>query len=94
MSVVLISIRKLLADILRIYSIGKGNQVQLMDFIINNGESLGVPFKYNFLPAQKGGVAVTYADTADLKQLGCKVETLLGVGMPKFIKCFKGYYKK
>ena len=92
--IALASTRELSQDIFKIYNIGKGNPDQLMDFIKNIEESLEVPFNYNFLPAQKGDVAVTFADTTALEQLGYKAETPLEVGIPKFIKWFKEYYKK
>lgn len=50
----------------RVYNIGHGSPVKLMDFITALESALGVEAKKNFMPMQPGDVYATYADTQDL----------------------------
>ncbi|MEO0369653.1 MAG: NAD-dependent epimerase/dehydratase family protein [Pseudomonadota bacterium] len=52
----------------RIYNIGRGEPVQLMDFIEALSEGLKVEAKINYLPMQAGDVPRTMADTTALKK--------------------------
>ncbi len=42
---------------------------------------------------QKGDVVTTYSNTSEIEKLGYKATTPLELGIPKFIKWFKKYYK-
>jgi len=47
-----------------------------MDFIHILEKELSIPFKYNFMPSQKGDVVVTYADTKAIENLVIKPRLL------------------
>lgn len=74
----------------RIFNIGCSKPVQLMDFINEIENALGVEAKKIFLPMQQGDVLQTYADTSKLeKEVGYKPSTSLHDGIVKFIDWFK-----
>ena len=52
----------------KIYNIGRGEPVQLMDYIKQLSHHLGVEAKINFLPMQDGDVPRTLADTSELQK--------------------------
>jgi UDP-glucuronate 4-epimerase len=74
----------------RIFNIGCSKPVQLMDFINEIEQALGIEAKKIFLPMQQGDVLQTYADTSKLeKEVGYKPSTSLHDGIVKFIDWFK-----
>jgi UDP-glucuronate 4-epimerase len=78
----------------KIYNIGNGNPIKLMDFIEAMEKILGKKAKKNFLPMQPGDVKSTYADINDLKNdFGYKPNTSIEIGVSKFIEWYKMYYK-
>jgi len=78
----------------KVYNIGNGSPVKLMDFIEAIEEILGKKAKKNLLPMQPGDVPSTWADTTDLeKNLGYKPYTPVKEGIAKFIEWYKGFYK-
>ena len=78
----------------KIYNIGNGSPVKLMDFIEAIEEILGIEAKKNLLPMQPGDVASTYADTTALERdLGYKPYTNVKEGIAKFIEWYKVYKK-
>jgi UDP-glucuronate 4-epimerase len=79
----------------KIYNIGNGNPVKLMDFIYAIEEKLQKTAKKKFLPMQAGDVAKTYADTEDLKKaVDYKPLTKIEDGVNNFINWYLEYYKK
>lgn len=87
----------------KIYNIGKGSPVNLLDFVDILQEELvavGVlPSDYNFsvhkrlVAMQPGDVPVTYADTTELeKNFGYRPNTDLRTGLHNFALWYKGYY--
>lgn len=77
-----------------IFNLGYGAPMRLMQFIEILENSLGKKAKKNFLPIQKGDVFVTYADISKAKKmLKWQPETLLKVGVGKFVRWYKDYYK-
>jgi UDP-glucuronate 4-epimerase len=77
----------------RIYNIGNGSPVKLLDFINAIETSLGIEAKKNMLPMQPGDVPVTYADTTPLEQdFGYKPSTPLRDGLRAFAEWYKKYY--
>ncbi len=79
----------------KIYNIGNGNPVQLMDYVKAVETALGKDAKKNFMPMQPGDVQKTYADVDSLKKdFGYKPNTTINVGVTKFIDWYKMYYKK
>jgi len=78
----------------KVYNIGNGSPVKLMDFIEAVEETLGKKAKKNFLPMQPGDVPSTWADTADLEnELGYKPYTDVKEGIRKFVEWYKKFYK-
>ncbi|GAB6045594.1 NAD-dependent epimerase [Caminibacter profundus] len=78
----------------KIYNIGNGSPVNLMDFISAIEEILGKEAKKTLLPMQPGDVPSTYADTTDLeKDLGYKPYTPIKEGVSKFIEWYREFYK-
>lgn len=74
----------------RVYNIGCSKPVQLMDFINEIENAIGIEAKKVFLPMQQGDVFQTYADTSKLeKEVGYKPSTSLHDGIGKFIEWFR-----
>ncbi len=77
----------------KVYNIGNGSPVKLMDFIEAIEETLGKKAKKNLLPMQPGDVPSTWADTTDLeKDLGYKPYTPVKEGIKKFIEWYRKFY--
>jgi len=77
----------------KLYNIGNGNPVNLMDFIEVIEKSLGKKAQKNFLPLQKGDVVSTWADTTALeKDTGYKPDTSIKEGVNKFVDWYLEYY--
>jgi len=78
----------------KVYNIGNGSPVRLMDFIEAIEETLGIKAKKNLLPMQPGDVASTWADTSHIeKDLGYKPYTDVREGIKKFIEWYRWFYK-
>ncbi|MFA0357245.1 NAD-dependent epimerase [Vibrio breoganii] len=78
----------------RVYNIGHGSPVKLMEYIEALEEALGVEAKKNFMPMQPGDVYATYADTEDLfKATGYKPQVKVKEGVKAFADWYKGYYQ-
>ena len=74
----------------RVYNIGCGHPVKLMDFISELENAIGIKAKINFMPMQPGDVYTTYADTTRLeKEVGYKPQVELKEGISKFIEWYK-----
>ena len=77
----------------KVYNIGNGSPVKLMDFIEAIEKTLGKKAKKNLLPMQPGDVPSTWADTIDLeKDLGYKPYTPIKEGIAKFIEWYREFY--
>ncbi|CAM3940676.1 NAD-dependent epimerase [Xenorhabdus thuongxuanensis] len=77
----------------KIYNIGNGSPVNLMDYITALENSLGIKAIKNMLPMQPGDVYSTWADTEDLfKATGYKPSTNISDGVEQFIQWYKQYY--
>ena len=77
----------------RIFNIGNGNPVKLLDFVESLEESLGIEAKKNFMTMQPGDVYQTYADTQDLFAItGYKPKVGIREGVSEFITWFKWFY--
>lgn len=74
----------------KIYNIGCSSPVQLMDFISEIENALGIEARKIFLPMQQGDVLKTYADTSKLeRECGYRPSTTLHEGIGRFIDWFK-----
>ena len=78
----------------RIYNIGNNQPVELMHFIEVIENTLDKKAKKNLLPLQPGDVPATYANIDDLiRDTGFKPSTPLEVGIPRFIKWYRDFFK-
>ena len=74
----------------KIYNIGCGHPMQLMDFIGEMEQALGREARKVYLPMQQGDVYQTYADTSRLEQeVGYKPKISLHEGIGRFIEWYK-----
>ncbi|WP_422767101.1 NAD-dependent epimerase [Photobacterium leiognathi subsp. mandapamensis] len=79
----------------RVYNIGHGSPVKLMDYIEALEEALGIEAKKNFMDMQPGDVYMTYADTEDLfKATSYKPEVKVKEGVKAFVDWYREYYQK
>ncbi|WP_345852121.1 NAD-dependent epimerase [Shewanella algae] len=79
----------------RVYNIGNGSPVRLLDFISELEAALGQKAEKILLPMQDGDVQATWADTEDLfKAVAYKPQVGISEGVKAFADWFKRYYKK
>ena len=77
----------------KVYNIGRGESVALLDFIQCLGESLGVEPKLNLLPMQAGDVVKTMADTNALKKdFSYQPTVSIEEGTRLFANWYKSYF--
>lgn len=78
----------------KIYNIGNGHPVKLLDFINSLENSLGIKADKNMLPMQPGDVYATWADTEDFfKVTGYRPVVNVQEGVDCFVKWYRDYYK-
>ncbi|PKH05365.1 NAD-dependent epimerase [Moritella sp. Urea-trap-13] len=78
----------------RVYNIGHGSPVKLMDYIEALEDSLGIKAKKNFMPMQPGDVYATYADTQDLfAATGYTSKVKVKEGVKAFVDWYRDFYK-
>ena len=78
----------------RLYNIGHGNPVNLLDFVKTLEKHLGKDAEKIYMPMQPGDVEVTWADTVALeKDVGYTANTDLDTGIKAFAQWFKAYNK-
>ena len=76
----------------RIYNIGHGSPVNLLDFIHTIEQTLGKKAQLNMLPMQAGDVAETFADITLLrKQFNYQPQTPVSEGVKQFVYWYKEY---
>ncbi|QUJ67292.1 NAD-dependent epimerase [Photobacterium sp. GJ3] len=77
----------------RVYNLGHGQPVQLMDFITALEQALGREAMKRYLPMQPGDVYATYADTQDLfEATGFHPQVSVPEGVQKFVAWYLDYY--
>ncbi|WP_010255484.1 NAD-dependent epimerase [Treponema primitia] len=77
----------------RVYNIGNGAPVRLLDFIHALEEELGMEAKKNMLPIQPGDVPATWADCNALEQdTGYRPQTSIREGIKHFVTWYKSFY--
>ncbi|MGN8158829.1 NAD-dependent epimerase [Salinisphaera sp. RV14] len=77
----------------RIYNIGNGNPVPLMDYINRLEECLGITAEKEMLPMQAGDIEATHADVHGLfEAVGYRPETTVDEGVKKFVDWYQSYY--
>jgi UDP-glucuronate 4-epimerase len=79
----------------RIYNIGNGSRVKLMDYIETLEDCLGIKANYQMLPMQDGDVHTTNADISRLKtEFGFQPKTDVKTGLQAFVDWYRDYYDK
>lgn len=76
-----------------IYNIGRGEQVQLMDFIKEIEKNFGREAVMKMLPKHPADTQETWSDTTKLQALGWKPTTSISEGVEKFAEWYRNYYK-
>ncbi len=77
----------------RVYNIGNGRPVKLLEFITTLEKHLGKKAKMNMMPMQPGDVEATWADTSALeKDVGYRPSTDLDRGIGEFVKWYREFY--
>ncbi len=77
----------------RVYNIGNGKPVNLMDFISALEETLGKTAQKEMLTMQAGDVPATWADTIALERdTGYRPGTDIRDGIIRFVDWYKSYY--
>tara|TARA_B100001057_G_C22737467_1_gene906387 strand:- start:204 stop:1226 length:1023 start_codon:yes stop_codon:yes gene_type:complete len=83
------------SSLFKVYNIGNGKPVKLLDFIDLIERKLALKAKKNMLPKQPGDVNQTWADTVKLENdYGYQTKFSLDFGLSKFISWYNDYYKK
>ncbi|MCR5029529.1 MAG: NAD-dependent epimerase/dehydratase family protein [Fibrobacter sp.] len=78
----------------RLYNIGRGQPIKLMDFIATLEKNFGKVAEKIMMPMQPGDVEITWADTEALeKDIGYKPSIDLDTGIARFAEWFKSYNK-
>ncbi|ACH64961.1 UDP-glucuronate 5'-epimerase [Aliivibrio fischeri MJ11] len=79
----------------KIYNVGHGSPINLIDFVKAIESELGIIAKKNFRGMQPGDVYQTYADTQDLfDATGYKPKVTLKEGVAEFITWYRDFYGK
>ncbi len=77
----------------RIFNIGNGAPIKLMEFIGELERAFGRKAKLNLLPMQPGDVVDTWADTSALEAaIGFKPATSITNGIDQFANWYRTYY--
>ncbi|MDR9366374.1 MAG: NAD-dependent epimerase [Balneolaceae bacterium] len=77
----------------QLFNIGYGSPVNLMDFIHEIEENLGIQAQKNMMDLQPGDVPKTWADIEPLNKLtGFRPQVSVKEGVKKFINWYKKYY--
>ncbi len=78
----------------RVYNIGRGAPVELMDFIRTLEKHIGKKAELNFMPIQAGDVEGTWCDVTSLaRAVGYEPKVSLEEGLARTVDWFRGYYK-
>ena len=78
----------------KIYNLGNGSPVQLMDFIATVERATDTKADIKFMPMQPGDVTKTFADISEAKQnLQYNPTTSLEQGIEQYVAWFREYYK-
>ncbi|QDX30579.1 NAD-dependent epimerase [Dickeya poaceiphila] len=78
----------------RLYNIGHGSPVRLMDFVTALESALGREAVKNFMPMQAGDVYQTYADTSDLFAVtGYRPQVGVEDGVRAFVDWYQDFYQ-
>lgn len=77
----------------RIFNVGNGSPISLVDFIGAIERALGIEARKRYRPMQAGDVRITFANVEKLEEaVGFRPSTPLGKGIRKFVQWYKRYY--
>jgi UDP-glucuronate 4-epimerase len=76
-----------------IYNIGNSRAEELMTFIREIENNLGMKAEMRMLPIQPGDVPATVADIERIQRLGYKPTTNIDEGIRKFVEWYRWYYR-
>ena len=77
----------------RLFNIGNGAPIELMDFITAIERELGIEAKKNMMPIQPGDVPATWADCTALEAaVGYRPNTNVWDGIRKFVAWYREFY--
>lgn len=77
----------------RVYNIGNGAPVDLMDYVRALEDTLQIEAKVTRLPLQPGDAVATHADTTRLEAAtGFRPHTDIADGVARFVDWYRGYY--
>lgn len=77
----------------RLYNVGNGQPVELLEIIALLEEALGKKAKRNMLPLQPGDVPATFADSTDFEKVtGFKPRTSIRDGVREFVEWYRSFY--
>ena len=78
----------------RLFNIGRGETIQLMDFIATLEKHIGRKAELNMMGMQAGDVEGTWCDVSSLERaVGYRPKVSLDEGIEKTVTWFKAYYK-
>ncbi|WP_338805574.1 NAD-dependent epimerase [Pseudomonas chlororaphis] len=78
----------------RLYNIGLGSPVRLLDFVGCIEAAIGVEAVKRYLPLQPGDVLQTWADVDDFaRRVNFQPSTPLSVGARHFVEWYRDYYR-
>ena len=78
----------------RVFNIGNGNPIKLLDFIESLENCLGIEAKKNFMPMQPGDVYKTYAEVEDLFEVtGHRPKVSVEDGVKRFVEWYQAFYR-
>ncbi|MFW0755157.1 NAD-dependent epimerase [Pseudomonas sp. H11T01] len=78
----------------KVYNIGRGKPVKLLDFIDCLEAAIGVKAQRNYLPMQSGDVVQTWADVSALAEwVGFDPQQSVETGVAEFVKWYRDYYQ-
>jgi UDP-glucuronate 4-epimerase len=78
----------------RIFNIGRGEPVALLDFIDCLESALGVKAERNFLPMQAGDMVKTWADVSALSNwVDYSPQVAVETGVKEFVKWYRHFYQ-
>jgi UDP-glucuronate 4-epimerase len=78
----------------KVYNIGFGSPVKLLDFVECLEDTLGIRAIKQFMPQQPGDVLNTWADTGELEaRTGFRPHVTVSTGVPSFVDWYCSYYR-
>ena len=78
----------------RVFNIGRGAPVELMDFIATLEKHIGKKAQLNMMPMQEGDVEGTWCDVSALdRAVGYRPKVSLDEGLAQTVAWFRDYYK-